>query len=148
MSYVDRNLLPGEYVVRRAKFHWVMFIRPLILALFGFLCLGSPDLRPAGFICIILAILAGIGPWITYTSSEFALTNRRVIVKAGFIRRVSLELLLTKVEGIAVNQGILGRILGYGTVEVRGTGHTIERIPNIADPLGFRRKVQEQIPVS
>jgi uncharacterized membrane protein YdbT with pleckstrin-like domain len=125
-----------------------MFIRPLSVALFGLLCLSSPDLRPIGFICIILAILASISPWITYTSSEFAVTNKRVIVKAGFIRRVSLELLLTKVESISVNQGILGRIMGYGTIEVRGTGNTKERIPNIADPLGFRRKVQEQIPVS
>jgi uncharacterized membrane protein YdbT with pleckstrin-like domain len=71
-------------------------------------------------------------------------TNRRVLIKVGFIRRHSLELLLPKVEGIAVDQGILGRILGYGTIIVTGTGGTKEPFRNIIAPMEFRKMVQQQ----
>jgi uncharacterized membrane protein YdbT with pleckstrin-like domain len=148
MGYVDQNLMPGEQVIHRVQFHWVMFLRPAIIGLLGLLFLGSANIRGEGFVFLLIAILSGIGTAITYTSSEFAVTNKRVIVKVGLIRRISLELLLSKVESIGVNQSILGRMLGYGSIEVRGTGSTKERIPNISDPMTFRRKVQEQIPTS
>jgi len=148
MGYVDQNLMPGEQIIHRAQFHWVMFLRPAIAGLLGLLLLVSRDLRGLGFGLLLLAVIGGIGTAITYASSEFAVTNKRVIVKVGLIRRISLELLLSKVESIGVNQGILGRILNYGTIEVRGTGSTKERIPNISDPLAFRRQVQEQIPTA
>ena len=67
------------------------------------------------------------------------------MIKTGFIRRNSLETLLTKVEGIQVNQGMLGRILNYGTIIVKGTGGTSNPFHKIDAPLEFRKKVQEQI---
>lgn len=148
MGYVDQNLMPGEQIIHRAQFHWVMFLRPGIIGLLGILFLLPSSSRFLGFFFLLIAILGGIGTFITYTTSEFAVTNKRVVVKVGLIRRISLELLLSKVESIGVNQGILGRMLGYGTIEVRGTGSTKERIPNIVNPLAFRRQVQEQIPTA
>lgn len=59
----------------------------------------------------MLAILVGIASFINFTTPEFGITNKRVIVKVGFIRRNSIEVLLNKVEGVQVNQGILGGIL-------------------------------------
>jgi uncharacterized membrane protein YdbT with pleckstrin-like domain len=86
-----------------------------------------------------------IPPWIDSLSSEFAVTNKRVLVKVGLIRRHSLELLLQKVEGIGVDQTLTGRILGYGTITVSGTGGTREAFRLISDPLEFRRQVQAEI---
>ena len=54
------------------------------------------------------------------------MTDHRVMVKVGVIRRHSLEIMLPQVEGIGVDQGILGRILSYGTITVSGTGATHE----------------------
>lgn len=76
---------------------------------------------------------------------EFALTNKRVIGKHGVFRHRSLELLLTKVEAIRVDQPIWGRMLNYGTVIVTGTGGTKEYFGYIKDPLEFRRRVQTQL---
>ncbi|PIU51164.1 hypothetical protein COS91_05900 [Candidatus Desantisbacteria bacterium CG07_land_8_20_14_0_80_39_15] len=87
----------------------------------------------------------GIPVFISFKTSEFGITNKRVLFKIGFIRRNSLEILLTKIEGIQVNQGILGRILNYGTIIVRGTGGTGSPFRKIEAPLEFRKKVQEQI---
>ncbi|MBI5837155.1 MAG: PH domain-containing protein [Candidatus Eisenbacteria bacterium] len=80
-------------------------------------------------------------------SSEFAVTNRRVLIKIGLVRRHTLELLLTKVEGIGVDQGFWGRVLGFGTITVTGTGGTRESFRDIARPLEFRKQVQTRVPV-
>jgi uncharacterized membrane protein YdbT with pleckstrin-like domain len=93
-----------------------------------------------------LGFATGLSSYINYTSSEFGVTNRRVLIKVGFVRRRSLELFLQKLEGIGVDQGILGRIFGYGTITVTGTGGTKEVFRAIAAPLEFRRMVQQQTP--
>jgi uncharacterized membrane protein YdbT with pleckstrin-like domain len=50
---------------------------------------------------------------------------------------------LSKIESVNVDQGILGRILGYGTIRIIGTGGTKEAFPKILNPLEFRKKFQE-----
>lgn len=151
MSYVDENLMPGEQVTYRARLHWVIFSAPTILALLGLLFsvpfLLIPDSRPLaalGGIIFLAAGLLALSRWVDVKTSEFAITNKRVIIKVGLIRRHTLELLLTKVEGIGVDQSVVGRMLGYGTIVVTGTGGTKEPFKNISQPLEFRKHVQVQ----
>src|SRR5690348_8515113 len=114
MSYVDRNLLPGEEVVYRTKVHWIVFAAPVLVFLVAVLILiasagGNQDHAAGSGIGIAFVIVAGalaFGRWVVWLSSEFAVTNKRVLIKVGFIQRHSLELLLQKVEGIGVDQGI------------------------------------------
>src|SRR2546430_10116576 len=73
-----------------------------------------------------------------------AVTNKRVIVKSGLANRRTIELLLSRIESIAVEEPALGRLLGYGTVIVRGTGGTPEVFPQIARPLEFREQVDRK----
>jgi len=156
MSYVDKNLMDGEQVAYRTRRHWIiyqgsLFIFAIGLALFaagqiwkdqqGAATVGLAALALAAVLALVLAIPA----WINRISSEFAVTNKRVIVKVGMIQRRSVETLLTKVEAIEVMQGIWGRLFNYGTIIVIGTGGTKEPFERIAAPLDFRRKVQEQI---
>jgi uncharacterized membrane protein YdbT with pleckstrin-like domain len=145
MGYVDSNLLPNEHVTYRARLHRIIYLLPvcvLIVALAVALASGS---WIAGGILGLIGLLLLVPPWIRSISSEFAVTNKRVLVKVGLIRRHSLELLLQKVEGIGVDQGIVGRILGYGTITVSGTGGTREAFRMIAHPLEFRRQVQASL---
>jgi uncharacterized membrane protein YdbT with pleckstrin-like domain len=93
----------------------------------------------------LVALFFGVSALIRYTTSEFALTNKRVLFKVGWLRRKTQELLLKKVEGISVDQSVLGRLLGFGTITVTGTGGTREPFPNIAGPLEFRSQIQSQI---
>jgi uncharacterized membrane protein YdbT with pleckstrin-like domain len=80
-----------------------------------------------------------------FYSSEFAITNKRVIAKTGLIRRHSIEVYLDKIEAVEVSQGIAGRILGYGTIVVTGTGGTKDPIPMIPAPLLFKKKIQNEV---
>jgi|SRR5882672_5285276 len=153
MSYVDRNLLPGEEVAYRAKLHWIVFVAPVFVFVAAIVLLiasvgGNRDhaaLSGTGIVFVIVAGALAFGRWLAWISSEFAVTNKRVLIKVGFIRRHSLELLLQKVEGIGVDQGILGRVFDYGTIIVTGTGGTKEPFKNIAAPLEFRKQVQSRV---
>ena len=145
MGYIDDNLMSGEQVVYRAKLHWVVFLGPIIFAVIAFMFFAGGGDTAAGGFFLLIAIIWGISAFISFKTSEFGITNKRVLIKVGFIRRSSLETLLTKVEGIQVNQGILGRIMNYGTILVKGTGGTSNPFHKIEAPLEFRKKVQEQI---
>lgn len=145
MSYVENNLLPNEQITYRAKLHWIIYGLPTVVFVIAILvALGGGGWIPGLAIGVIGLVLL-VPPWIKSTSSEFAITNKRVLIKVGLIRRHSLELLLQKVEGIGVDQGILGRILGYGTITVSGVGGTKEPFQMISDPLEFRRQVQASL---
>jgi len=152
VSYVDKNLMSGEKVTYRTKLHWVVFFRPaiwLLVALFFFVKgSGIAEIQMFGmfvWLFVLTAIIDGIGALIKYSTSEFGLSNKRVLMKAGFIRRNSIEVLLSKVEGIQVKQSILGRVLDYGSIIVSGTGGMNDPFHKITNPMKFRRKVQEQI---
>ncbi len=146
MGYVDKHLLQGERVVYRAKVHWIIFVPSVV-----FVALGSavaPFLREywwAGAAIAALGLLSAIGPYTRYATSEFAVTDKRVLAKTGWLRRDSIETLLSKIEAIEVDQDFAGRFLGYGTITVIGTGGTHEPIPLIRSPFEFRRQVQGQI---
>lgn len=102
-------------------------------------------LRWAGAASLLVAAISfGLG-LVRRKATEMAVTNKRVIVKSGLASRRTIELLLPRIESIAVEEPALGRLLGYGTVIVRGTGGTPEVFPQIARPLEFREQVQRQI---
>jgi membrane protein YdbS with pleckstrin-like domain len=151
MGYIDRNLLPGERVVYRTKLHWVEYTVKMFWFLLAGVIAAVPLLivyhgkQPPWTIALPIPLFGFAGflvARIIVITSEFAVTNNRVLVKVGFIRRHSLEIVLQQVEGIGVDQGILGRILGFGTIIVSGTGTTREFFIRIRNPLEFRRQVQ------
>lgn len=146
LSYIDNNLMNGEEVIYRAKLHWIVFFWPVVILAAAIISFsgGGADVG-MGVSLLLVSMILGLLSFINYKTSEFGVTNKRVIAKFGFIRRNSLEVLLNKVEGVQVNQGIVGRILGYGSVAVSGTGGTRDPFPRISDPLKLRMRVQEQI---
>ncbi len=145
MGYVESNLLPNEQITYRAKLHWIIYALPVVVFLIAIVVALGGGGWIAGVAIGIIGFVLFLPPWIKAGSSEFAITNKRVLIKVGLIRRHSLELLLQKVEGIGVDQGVLGRILGYGTITVSGVGGTKETFQMISNPLEFRRQVQASL---
>lgn len=144
MGFIESNLMQNEHVLGRAKLHWVIFIWPAIWLALALIVFSSGDAAAGGGV-VLIAVATGMVSFINLKTSEFGVTNKRVLLKTGLIRRNSFEVLLTKVEGIQVKQSILGRLLGYGTIVVTGTGGSADPFRRIARPLDFRRQVQEQI---
>ncbi len=152
MGFVEESLVPNETIVYRAHVHWSTFALPLFFAIVagvflvcGFTVANLELLRYLGYVFIAVALITGLERYVRYASSEFAVTDHRVLIKVGVIRRHSVELLLDKVEGIGVDQSLWGRMLNYGTISVTGTGGTRESFHDIAGPMEFRRQVQERV---
>ncbi|HEV8151136.1 MAG TPA: PH domain-containing protein [Gemmatimonadales bacterium] len=146
MSYVERHLLTGEAVTFRTRLHWKLYLLPLLavvllLVPLTVLALSSATkvlaLLPVAAILLVLAV-----PYFKRRCSEFAVTNKRVIIKLGVLSTRSIELLLPKIEGITVTQSLGGRMFGYGEIVVIGTGGTQEPFAGIQAPLDFRQAVQ------
>ena len=142
-GYVDDNLLPSEQVVFRTSLHPIIFLSSAAVVLAG-LVLGIVQTPLAGLSVLGAGLVLLLLNWIRQWSSEFAVTNRRVIIKTGWLSRRTIELNMSKVESVEVEQGLVARMLNYGTITVIGTGGTREPFALIADPLGFRRAVQSQ----
>ena len=158
MGYVERHLLPGERVLYKTRLHWVLFARPFLVFLIGAgLAIAvhqmsggqeapSEAARWSGWIGIgimAIGVLWGFVHWVELRTSEFAVTTARVIFKVGLVARYSTELLLAKVESISVQQTLSGRLLGFGDLNVIGTGGTREVFRRVRDPIGFRNFVQQ-----
>lgn len=134
MSYIDQNLLKNEQVLYRAKISWWAGLPTLILALFLILTLYFAIV---GFILIIAMA-------IRISTTELAVTNKRVLAKFGWIRRQTVELKLDRIEGIRVSQGIFGRMFNYGSLIVSGVGVMQAPIPAIDNPMMFKKRCLEQ----
>jgi uncharacterized membrane protein YdbT with pleckstrin-like domain len=129
-SYVDSNLLAGEKIVHRAEISlWsvahLIALGVILLAAFG------------------LGIIFLAWAWIRYKTTEFAVTDKRIIAKTGLISRNTVEMFLDKVESLHVEQSVLGRILNFGTITIRGSGSTDEPIANISAPLELRKQFMQ-----
>ena len=152
MSYIDDHLLPGERIIYRTRSHWIMLGWPILFVTVGvvgalalYLKFRTEYYWIAGAVVAAVGLVIAIGPLLRYMSADFAVTDKRVLAKFGLVRRHSLETLLSKVEAISVDQDVPGRLFGYGTITIIGTGGTQEVLPMIAAPLEFRRQVQTQI---
>jgi uncharacterized membrane protein YdbT with pleckstrin-like domain len=168
MSYVEKNMVPGETLLYETRHHWLVLLGPLlisvVLAALGVGCLaalgaakegqgmlvGASDMSVhatefAGVVVIVAAIAIFAFGLAKRNATEMAVTNRRVLIKTGMGNRRTLDLMLSRVESIAVEETFWGRMLGYGSVVVRGTGGTPESFVMISHPQEFRRNVQEQI---
>jgi len=145
MGFIDDNLMQGENIVYRTNIHWMIFIVPILLIVVSVIFINNLPSSFLTYFVVILTLFLLLRAIITYAASEFGITNKRVLIKTGFIQRNSHELLLNKIEAIQVNQGILGRMFGYGTIAIVGTGGTRDSFSNIVNSLEFRKQAQEQI---
>lgn len=157
MSYIQDNLMPNEKVLFTARVHPAVFLPSVFsfIVSISFLVYafstGSKDDVTLGLpTCLLLlasgggflhSLSLGIQALIILLTTEFAVTNQRVLAKRGLIRRRTLEILLPQVESILVHQSILGRLLNFGTVTVTGTGGTRESFRAIVEPIEVRKRI-------
>lgn len=146
MSYIDGNLVAGERVVYRTRLHWLLFTTPVLFTAVVLLpsawYLANGSWSRYTWVPLAIGLLLLLVTFIRRQSSDFAVTNKRVMMKVGVFSTRSVELMLSKIESIAVNQSIMGRIFGYGDIVVTGSGGTHEPFSFIQGPLAFRRAVQ------
>lgn len=147
MTYFLNNLSSGENVIYQASIHWFIFVRPILLLLFGYLFFSALEtgfIHWVGVILLLFGILSLLKRLFIKIGSLYAVTNKRIILKSGIIKRDALELMLNKCEGIRINQGLWGRIVGFGTIVVT-TGGATNSYYYVADPLRFKKEISSQL---
>jgi uncharacterized membrane protein YdbT with pleckstrin-like domain len=142
LSYIQQVLQPGETVRYQGSVSWVLYLVPIFLGIVGLLAMAFGLFGwIAAALCFTIAVILAIRAWFIRWTTEIAVTNLRVIYAQGFIQRRSVEIHMDKVESVDVDQSVLGRVLDYGTVIVRGTGATLEPFRDIDRPIDFRNQV-------
>jgi uncharacterized membrane protein YdbT with pleckstrin-like domain len=128
-SYIEGSLLSDETLLHQGRISlWSMF--PLIF--FGVIL--TPVV--SGLVLLVIA-------YIRYQTTELAITNKRVVVKTGLISRKIIEINIAKVESVEVAQSVLGRLFNFGSLSISGTGFNQAPIPNISDPMDFRKALTQ-----
>jgi uncharacterized membrane protein YdbT with pleckstrin-like domain len=163
LSFVERHLISGETLQYETRLHWIVMLGHIVVALlldlaaiallvFYFRTRSNPNAYASILLWVAIGafvvslIVFAIGA-IRRSATEMALTNKRVIVKTGLATRRTIELMLPRIESIVIEEPTLGRLLGYGTVILHGTGGTPEVFEQIAHPLEFREQVQREVAV-
>lgn len=128
MSYIENSLGANEKLIARAHFHWWYSLKAWLALVLLFWCL----------IGIFIFFDMMIRKWTT----EIGVTTSRVVEKTGLVSLKTNEIALPNIEGVRVTQTFWGRILGYGHLRIEGTGVDAIVVPDIADPIGFRRAIE------
>ncbi|GJL85387.1 MAG: membrane protein [Micavibrio sp.] len=172
MLYVQQSLGPHEELVHIGKFHWMYTVQAFMSIFWGLLLsivvlVGSvimyaqmgkippdmamvdavrslhPGLRGLSFIVFIFGLLSFAQMMVAKATTEIAITNTRLVYKRGLVARHVGEMSIDRIEGVNVLQSILGRLLNYGRVMVRGMGIGEVVLPPIEDPIAFRKAIEK-----
>ena len=156
MGYIHKSLLNGEEIIYLTRRHKIIFTYPVIWLLLSAVLFGikwvfvfrpEVDFALMIFSGIFLAVglIHALVVWVSYLCAEFGITNQRVIVKEGFLKRKTSEVFLKSVESVQVDQSIWGRMLNFGTITVSGTGGASDPLSMIRAPLEFKKQVQQRL---
>lgn len=157
-SYIQQSLGDGETVIHRARFHWLYtvyawgcLLLPLALMLSILatnraapFTLGNPAtyVLALGFVALLVGAVTALQMLILKWTTEIAITSHRFVEKRGLFSLSTGEIALPNIEGVKVRQSLMGRLFGYGTVTIEGTGVDSVTTPHIADPVGFVKAIQ------
>jgi hypothetical protein len=146
MSYIAHSLSDGETLLYKARFPW--FYRAgawaalIILAAGGVVAYGYGFPWAAAFL-VLAGIASFLAAMLPIWTKEIGVTNQRFIYKRGLLWRKTQELQLRAVEEVTLEQGLLGRLFGFGRIALHGTGVDDIRLPELADPIGLRKGLQD-----
>lgn len=157
MTYLQRTLLKNENILFETRPHWIVYTSGVMLAILGCLIwwmLTYFNLNTDNkghwnlmmwivWACYAAALFQLFRMWIFHHFSDYGITNKRAVMKVGWIARDAFETFLERIEGTRIDQSIIGRMLGYGTLIVIGTGGTRDAFPFVPNVLSFRHRLQQ-----
>jgi uncharacterized membrane protein YdbT with pleckstrin-like domain len=152
MSFIEKNLSVNERILYTTQIHWYIYLRGLFITLLGIIIAASAS-KPDNFVNGLVGLLVFVGivllinAFLVSKSSEFAVTNKRVVLKTGVLKRQLVELQLNRAEGLVVSQSIMGRIFNFGSIRITSGGVT-ETFSRIAAPFEFKKQVNNAIETS
>lgn len=147
MSFIEKNLANNERIIYKGTLHWWIYMKNILLIALGIIIISGAKSNAGngiGGVIVFFALIGLTGAYMRSKSSEFVVTNRRIMLKTGVLKRKLVELQLNRAEGLMVDQGIIGRIFNYGSIIVT-SGGVREVFSPIAQPYEFKKQVNNAI---
>jgi len=153
MAYYTQVLQPDEKVLIVGQLHWSIYLRAVVMLAIAVAMLvatfwvptGDPNwqyyAQIAAGVVFVLGLLLLFAAWVRRRATEIVVTDRRVIFKRGLLVRHTVEMNVSKIETVDVEQGLGGRIWGYGTLMIRGTGSGFEPLVGVGSPIAIRNAI-------
>ena len=145
MSYLEGLLYPEEQFVYHTRLHWQMLIPSLFVFLFGIFFFFMAGLLEVGLIILLTGLSFSVIRCLAYLGTEIAVTDLRVILKAGVSKRNILEIQKENVAGVEIHQDIWGRIMGYGNIAVTVIEGKGLKFKKVVAPETLRDQIQGQM---
>lgn len=146
MSTLEKDLLPDEQIIYRTKKSYIVFFMPVvwILAAIGLLMTPEPLVHKAAAVPFFIAIITGFNQWLDYLYSDYAVTNKRILMREGFFYRHRNETRIAAIANVSVDQSLLGQLLNYGTVFIHAFGGDKDPFDSMDNPNEFQKQLQIQ----
>lgn len=133
-----------EKYVYQARLHWIIFIWPIALALFGiWLSFEFPRLQQASLFVVGMGFLWFCLMLLTYRFSSLTIKKTQVILRKGILVRQTMDIPMSKIESIDIRQSIIGTLFSYGSLVITGTGGTQQWMTYVSKPLTCRRHIEQ-----
>jgi uncharacterized membrane protein YdbT with pleckstrin-like domain len=156
IPFIEQNLMPGERLLASTRIHSatvtvpaILVVVPGILVVIGLviLVMGQNGLPLAIIGAVLAALMALIvlSLIVRRATTEFGLTDKRIVIKSGWVTTQVREMPLGKVEATRIEQGLLGKVFGFGSLVIIGSGGTRRYCETIGKPFEFYKSVQEQV---
>lgn len=144
-NYISKNLLPDEQILYRTKKHWIIFLTPTFLTIMTlfFFFNSNPFLTTVSYVLAFVTFLYWCNQFLLYYASEFAITNKRVMMREGFFYRHTNETRLNAISNVGATQSLLAQMLSYGTVFINSFGGETDAFTELDEPVKFQKKLQE-----
>ena len=132
--------------IYEGKLHYIIFVWPVAITLFGLLVLYFlPMLKIPGIIFLIAGIINGLLFYGAYKYSFLQIKKNSLQVQTGVFTRQNMTIPFSKIETVDIRQSILGALLNYGSIIIIGTGGTKNFFQNISEPLTCRRNIEQRL---
>lgn len=144
-NFIKKNLLTDETIIYCTKKHWIIFSMPFFLTLVTLFFFLNANLYVVkiSYITAIVTVLYWLNQFLLYSVSEFAITNKRVMMREGFFYRHTNETRLSAIANVGVNQSLLAQLLNYGTIFINTFGGETDTFIELDAPIKFQKKLQE-----
>lgn len=144
MKFVEKNLMPYETVIYKSSLHWIVLLPPIFILASG-IALYVNEIESLSFVFFFLFIATGIFSLFLYFTAEYVLTNSRVLMSVGVIKKETLQEPIARIKEIKVKQGFFGKIFNFGSFTFRELRRTKPTFFFVSKPLEFRKQIREQV---
>lgn len=145
MAYPKKLLSEGENVILETHPHWKVLVLPVLELL---VLLGVAGYSLATFdqswaqwttagVAAVLVLALFVWPFLRWRTTQFVLTDKRVVTREGILTRAGRDIPLNRVNDVSFTHNVFERMLRCGTLTVESAGErgqvVLEDIPRVAD---------------